>query len=135
MKKLILLIMALLISAQAMAISCQDAGGMEIKGNNGTVYCKSNRTMNWWTAMAWCEKIGKTPFSYPKDCACETSDGIPCPETTAGCPNLAGVGGDENIWTSTPFDTSYAYNVNLSSGNSVYTNATRVSSLYYALCY
>ena len=132
MKKLILLIMALLISAQAMAISCQDAGGLEIKGNNGTVYCKSNQAMNWWTAMAWCEKIGKTPFSYPKDCACETSDGIPCPETTAGCPNLAGVGG--NIWTSTPFDTSYAYAVNLSSGNVYYSHRYNYAD-YYALCY
>ena len=62
MKQLILLIMALLISAQAMAISCQDAGGTEIKGNNGTVYCKSNRTMNWWTALGWCRAINMVPF-------------------------------------------------------------------------
>ena len=120
----------LIISTQAMATECTKANGTEIKGNNGVVYCKSNRAMNWWTALAWCQTIGKTAIRYPEDCRCV---GTGCPETTANCPNLAGVGGNEHIWTSTPSGPSNAYDVNLSSGN-FNANVTRRNDGY-ALCY
>ena len=113
-----------------MATECTKANGTEIKGNNGTVYCKSNRAMNWWTALGWCQSIGKTSFRYPEDCRCV---GTGCPETTANCPNLAGVGGNEHIWTSTPSGPSSAYYVNLSSG--YIPNNYRYYGNPYALCY
>ena len=31
------------------------AEGTEITGKNGHVYCKSNVSMNWYTAFAWCD--------------------------------------------------------------------------------
>ena len=131
MKQLILLTAILIISTQAMAIECTKANGTEIKGNNGTVYCKSNRAMTWWTALGWCQTIGKTPFRYPEDCRCV---GTGCPETTANCPNLVGVGGSENIWTSTPSGISNAHLVSLSSGNIGGNNRDNYAD-YYAFCY
>ena len=131
MKKLILLIMALLISAQAMATECTKVNGTEITSNNGTVYCKSNRTMNWWTALGWCQTIGKTPFRYPEDCRCI---GMGCPETTSACPNLAGVEGYGYIWTATPrnLNPTTIYTTVLSSGSLGYDARNNIHN---ALCY
>ena len=117
------------VQAADMVETCADGAGTVVKGNNGTVYCKSNRTMNWWTALGWCRAINMVPFSFPNDCRCV---GEKC-KVTADCSNLAGVG-IGGIWTATPNGTKYAYRVD---GNgTVYVNAvffTRDATLN-ALC-
>ena len=132
MKQLILLTTVLLISVEAMAIECTKANGTEIMGKNDTVYCKSNQAMNWWTALGWCQAIGKTPFRYPQDCSCV---GERCYVTTVDCPNLEGVGDNINIWTAIPHDSSWAYRVNLSSGNFTFGGTDGRNHKNYAFCY
>ncbi len=43
--------------AQAQAETCES--GKLVTGNNGHVYCQSNREMNWWSAYTWCETQGR----------------------------------------------------------------------------
>ena len=58
MKKILLLAcVCMLCAGQAMAANCE--AGTEIKGKNGHFYCKSNETMNWWSAGTWCEAQGR----------------------------------------------------------------------------
>ena len=134
MKRIILILLVWLISTQVEAITCVEAGGVTIKGNNNAEYCKSSRPMNWWTAMAWCQKIQKTAFRYPQDCSCETDTGIPCPGISSACPNLKEVGTD-TIWTSTPSGDKDAIYIDLASGSYTYLHyGNRASKNYYALC-
>ncbi len=46
----------LAIGSAANAATCE--GGTLETGENGHVYCRSNRDMNWWSANAWCEAQG-----------------------------------------------------------------------------
>lgn len=112
MKKIILICTLLITSTTALAIDCKQANGITITGNNETTYCLSNNKMNWWTALGWCQSIGKTMFHYPNDCICNTEK---CPETASECPNLKGIGTDE-IWSSTPSVDTGAYSILLQSG-------------------
>ncbi len=40
----------------ALAETCE--GGSLQTGENGYVYCLSNKTMNWWSAYTWCQAQG-----------------------------------------------------------------------------
>jgi hypothetical protein len=113
MKKIILIGAILMIPTASFAIDCAKANGTLIYGNDGTTYCKSNRTMNWWTALGWCKSIGMQPFEFPKNCSCTTEK---CPTKEAGCSSLSGISTDE-VWSSTPSVNTGAYSINLATGN------------------
>ena len=90
---------------------CANGGGKIIIGHNGTIYCQSNRGMNWWTALEWCQEQGKELIRYPVDCKC-VEEG--CPVTA--CSNLTNIGQGQT-WTATPWGNGYAYYISLISGH------------------
>ena len=135
MKKYFLVCTCFLISTVTLAddaISkvCAGGAGTVIMGNNGTEYCMSNNGMTWWTALGWCQAIGKTPFRYPEDCRCIGSG---CPETMTKCPNLAEVGKGLYVWTSMPSGDTNAWLVALSDGHANADN--RLVNNKKALCF
>ena len=140
MMKKVAIICACLIWAGAVNAAC--VGGTEIKANtvadnlngnctettcNGHTFCKSNGTMNWWSAFNWCASNGRKLASFSTMCpGIQTS-----PNTATGaCLNLQGVGGGQ-AWSSLTYGSNTAILVNLSSG-AVY-NYYR-SNGYYAFC-
>ena len=50
--------------------TCAGGGGTLVTGKSGYKYCKSNKTMNWWNAVAWCDAIGKRLIDLNTDCGC-----------------------------------------------------------------
>ncbi|MBQ7412847.1 MAG: hypothetical protein IJV07_01040 [Alphaproteobacteria bacterium] len=124
MKKIICAVcVGLLWASAALAEGCGNGGGTVIVGLDGTRYCKSNITMNWWSAFAWCDAAGGSLIDMTRECNKVTGE--------TGCPNLTGVGGNQSVWTKNVPNSSYAYNVNLSSG--AVSNYTRYANSY-ALC-
>ena len=114
MQKVLLLSAIILLSQPVFADdtttteTCANGAGRVITGVvSGHKYCRSNNTMDWWNAHTWCDGLGSRLFSMND---CEHSS------TNTLCNELAGVGGNENVWTAMPKGTSLAYNVNLSSG-------------------
>lgn len=135
MRKILLFICGIMmISSVAMAEEttvCANGGGEIVKGNNGTLYCKSKNVMNWWTALGWCQAIGKTPIHYPSDCRCV---GERCPTEMVGCPNFKGLTNNYTLyWTSTPEKEGYAYGVECYGGSA---RVAKISETYMkaALC-
>ena len=87
-KILILTCGILMMSSVAMAEgettveTCANGAGTLVTGKSGYKYCKSNETMNWWNAVAWCDAIGKRLIDLNTDCGCSGTvrcDGY-CPE-------------------------------------------------------
>ena len=116
MKKYIAVLSLLcILSAPVSAETCAGGSGTVIYGNDadpatgfeGTRYCKSNITMNWWSAFAWCDAIGGELIDLTKECLKSTG--------TSACPNLAETGSG-TVWTQNVFSGANAYNVTLSSG-------------------
>lgn len=108
MKKYIgMICLSVLLSTSAVAESCAGGSGTVITGLDGTRYCKSNITMNWWSAFAWCDAIGGQLIDITTECIKTTG--------TTGCPNLTGVG-DGLVWTRNVPNSVHTYYVNLSSG-------------------
>ena len=130
MKNLISVCLILTISTSVAALNCEDVLGSPLKTNNGTVYCMSKNRMNWWTALGWCQTIGKRMFHYPDDCFCI---GDTCPTTGTQCPNLKGLGGMIGIWSDTPKEASSAYAIALNSGN--FDGYANRDFNHFALCY
>ena len=90
--------------------TCANGAGIVITGNNGTDYCMSNNNMNWWTALAWCQTIGKTAIRYPEDCSCVGENCL-----KVQCPNFANMQKAWRIWTATPCgDGTCAYDIETS---------------------
>ena len=110
--------------------TCANGSGTVIEGNDGTKFCKSNRVMNWWTALGWCQSIGKTMMRYPADCRC-LGDG--CPTIESKCPNLTGIS-NVTVWSSTPASRGYAFHVSLSNGNVDGQSCSYLTYGHYALC-
>ena len=49
--------------------TCANGAGAIITGHiTGDKYCKSNKTMNWWNAVSWCDAQNKTLIAL-SDCA------------------------------------------------------------------
>ena len=129
MKKMIVFLMCVFaISAMAAAPTCEDNGGSIITAKNGTKFCKSDKTMNWWSAFAWCESQNRTLAEFSN--MCPNTPQHPT-DTTGDCPNLQGTGDDLWVWSSLVYGSSGALAVNLFSG-AVY-DSYRTSSRY-ALC-
>ena len=99
--------------------TCADGAGTVIIGAvSGHKYCKSNKGMNWWNAMAWCDGIGRRLFER-SDCACSAT----VSDCRAKCPELTGVSvGDTYslVWTATPYTDTNAYFISLVSGGYSY---------------
>ncbi len=124
--------------------TCKKAEGnyrdIEVKNSEGgkkTIY-KSNSTMDWWAADAFCQalgrKLGKSGMHLVSlgDLGCPKSVGSYCPDGSYGkslaSKELSGWG-----WTSTPYpiDSCTACNVYLSNGN---VNGGNRNGYCYALC-
>lgn len=79
MKKILFLI-CMLYAHCCLAESCANGGGTVVLGADGTRYCLSNPTMNWWSAFSWCEAAHGTMFDINTECYKV--------EGTEACPNL-----------------------------------------------
>ena len=101
---------------------------------NGTTFCKSDKTMNWWSAFTWCESQGRQLADLSVICPGVSQ----IPSNTSGvCPNFMGVDSGW-VWSSLAlYPTSVAV-VNLYNGsifNLHYNGHTRASDNgYFALC-
>lgn len=73
MKKILFLTCTCLFFASAAMAACE--AGTEITGKNGHVYCKSNNTMNVWSAATWCEAQGRHLASMEEMCP-DTGEGL-----------------------------------------------------------
>lgn len=108
MKKYIgIICLSVLLSTSVLAESCAGGSGTVVEGLDGTRYCKSNITMNWWSAFAWCDVAGGQLIDITTECIKTIG--------TTGCPNLTGIGSGW-VWTQNVPSAIYAYNVSLSSG-------------------
>ena len=109
------------------------AEGTEITGKNGHVYCKSNVSMNWYTAFAWCDTQGRTLATMEQMCDIDETQRWDGNFGTGKCLNLAGVSSENQyVWSAIPYGSANAFNVHLSTA-SVYSNL-RTNGLY-ALCW
>lgn len=97
----------IMFSVPAVAASCAGGSGTVLTGKDGTSYCKSNISMNWWSAFAWCDAIGGRLIDVTEECIKTTGP--------SGCPNLTEVGGGL-VWTQNVPSANLAYLVDLSSG-------------------
>lgn len=114
-------------------VTCANGAGTIIIGKNKTQYCMSKRSLNWWTALGWCQSIGKQLISYPNACSCPESI---CPEILSNCPNLTGVA-DTIVWTSTLNGPKSAILISLSIGQIIAerNNFPRDYAIGKALCH
>ena len=109
-KKLFILSLIGLISATSAYAACN--GGTEVTNTAGTTFCKSNVTMNWWSAAAWCKENGLHLATMYE--MCPNWDGNTGLET---CPELNGNGsGYVHAWSATARGSENAFYVNLSYG-------------------
>ena len=91
--------------------TCADGAGVVIAGAvSEHKYCMSNKTMNWWNAVSWCDGLNKKLFNL-NDCSC--SGTINC---TGKCPELALGTGGVYFWTANPKGTFEAYAIGMSDG-------------------
>ena len=122
---MVLSVLVLVMSTPALSAPCANGAGTQVSGMDGETYCRSNQTMNWWSAHAWCDAANMTLVSLDR---CNGKNGNITGDTA--CPNFKGTGSG-NCWTSSVSSNKYAFNVNLSWA-AVY-NANREINLY-ALC-
>ena len=92
-------------------------------------FCISTNPMNWWSAFNWCKSNGGTLASFNSACP---NTPVRTNNTAGACPALQGVGESKYYWTSMGSGSSYAFNVNLSSG--AVSASYRSSSGDFALC-
>ena len=76
-------------------------------------FCKSNETMNWWTAFNWCKSNGGTLANFTSMCP---DTPIVVNNVDGACPALQGVGSSAWMWSSLGYGSNSAIRVNLSSG-------------------
>ena len=103
-----------MITSPVMAEKCDGPSGgtgTKVVGVDGHSYCRSNIKMNWWSAFAWCEGIGKTLVSLED---CNGIDGS-VPASDVACPNFDHKGSGD-VWTSSVPRNDGAYRITLSSG-------------------
>ena len=108
-KKLLLACLIGLLSITSAYAKCD--GGTEITNTAGTTFCKSNVTMNWWSAAAWC-KANKMQLATMYE-MCPSWDGN---TGSNKCPELNGKGSGD-AWSATASGSDYAFIVYLSNGD------------------
>ena len=107
-KKLFLMCLIGLISTTSSYAACN--GGTEITNTAGTTFCKSNVSMNWWSAAAWCKENEMSLATMYE--MCPSWDG----NTGSGkCSELNGTGSDY-VWSATASGSESAFYVLLSTG-------------------
>lgn len=82
------------VSAQTTA--CALGQGEIVKGVNTVTYCKSRIGMNWWSAHAWCDSIGKNLVNPSEDCDCQGYENC---DMSLSCPNFKNMSSG-SVWTS-----------------------------------
>lgn len=99
-KFLILIYCLLMISSVTMAEedttpeTCANGAGTVFVGKvSNHKYCRSNKTMNWWNAVSWCDSIHMEPFDL-NDCHWEQVTSL------SNCPEATGIS-DGMFWTAT----------------------------------
>lgn len=98
--------------------TCANGSGIVITGAiRGHKYCKSNNTMNWWNAYAWCDAQGRLLFDLD-DCGCDGTRN--CQSQYWGlCPELAvkyGTSYAPYAWSSVASSKEAVYYVSLQNG-------------------
>ena len=98
---------------------------------NEKTFCKSDKTMNWWSAFAWCESQGRTLANFSAMCPGVSQT----PANTEGdCPNLQGIS-TLWAWSSLAYGSGAAFRVELSSGAVNASDRSNPSNYWYcALC-
>lgn len=114
-----LLILALLLVLPNMAFAKCDGGKIIIGNNNKHNYCISKKTMNWWSAVAWCEANDR--HLATKDEACN-----------GGCSNM-NVGVNKGAWIAKTSGTDGANRIHLMTDHLVTSKLTYSGNV--ALCY
>jgi len=104
-KKLFILTLIGLISSASAYAACN--GGTEVTNTAGTTFCKSNVTMNWWSAAAWCKANGLQLATMYE--MCPNWDGNTGSDK---CPELNGKGRGY-AWSATASGSESAFYVNL----------------------
>ena len=111
-KKKIILFSAVLscfvFSAYAYTGDCK--GGTIIRAKNNETFCKSNVTMNWWSAATWCKANGSRLATMYE--MCPDWDG-----TEGICTNLSIAHSYDYGWSSTVSGNNSAFRVGLDKGN------------------
>jgi len=104
--------------------------GCDANHCNGEHFCMSKQTMNWWSALIWCQWIGR-----------ELSDiETACPHSLSArraCVNLEGrmnVSGNNFSWLSTQLSNTGAYYLDASGNISTYHNGKTTDGWHHALC-
>lgn len=104
------------------------AGTVKVGAVSGDKYCRSNKSMNWWNAMAWCDAQGKQLIDLNTDCYRNgTTSRWNCPEMV-GCVSTW-------IWTRSPSGSKIV--LIDGSGNTAYSSdktSTTAGSAILALC-
>ena len=124
-KKLFILSLIGLISATSAYAKCDD--GTEITNTAGTIFCRSNVKMNWWSAAAWCKENGLQLATMYE--MCPNWDGN---TGTGKCSELKGKDSGSDVWSATARGSEHAFFVVLSDGY-VYDYGLR-NNLYFAFC-
>ncbi|MGN1092003.1 MAG: hypothetical protein ACI4RJ_05915 [Alphaproteobacteria bacterium] len=125
MKKF-LFILCIFSSVANAEISCEDAGGLLFKGNDGkTEYCVSYHGMNWWSANAWCQSLGWELVDLETECK---KRGM---FIVSACPQFAVRIMAIRVWTKNTLSPSEALAIEIRDG--ILYRGTKTSS-YPALC-
>ena len=100
-------------------------GGTEVTNTAGTTFCKSNVSMNWWSAAAWCKANGLHLATMYE--MCPSWDGN---TGTDKCPELSGKG---NVFalSATASGSESAFSVALAGG---YVDSSNRSGIKAAFC-
>ena len=114
MKKIMLFLMCVcFVTPVSAEPTCEENGGSIITAKDGTKFCKSDKTMNWWSAFAWCESQKRTLAEFSKMCPGVSQS----PANKDGdCPNLQGLADSGWVWSSLAYGSNNAFIVDLSSG-------------------
>ncbi len=101
-----ILMMSSVVLAQEVETCANGAGTVVVGVVTGHKYCMSNKTMNWWNAVSWCDGQDRRLFDL-SDCGCSST--VNC--ANYKCPELAEEGNSRMLWTSTPRTSSHAYHI------------------------
>ena len=122
---MILSLIVMGMTTPAFSETCANGAGTQVIGVDGEIYCRSNVSMNWWSAIAWCDAANMRLVSLDR---CNGKNGNISGDV--GCPNFKGTG-SVSCWTSSVPSGSSAFYVNLSSGAVDYDSR---GNYYRALC-
>ncbi len=87
--------------------TCAGGTGIELIGMDGqTRFCKSEVSMNWWSAFSWCEDIAGGTLFDTTDCTYKGQNGV------SQCPMVKGIiSPAQTFWTANAADLAHGYRV------------------------